>query len=86
MKKLLIPLITALTLGVTLPVLAGPDWPAIEHARQAKRIELQGGAYTAKPPPPEAVKCPPDSLVLPLDHGPHAQTTPYLNQTRKERY
>jgi hypothetical protein len=28
----------------------------------------------------------PDRLVLPLDHGPRAQPTPYLNQQRKNRY
>lgn len=28
----------------------------------------------------------PDRLVLPLDHGPRADTTPYMNQQRKQRY
>lgn len=28
----------------------------------------------------------PDRLVLPLDHGPRADTTPYMNRLRKERY
>ena len=86
MKNLLIPFIAALALGGTLPVLAGPDWQAIEHARQAKRIALQGDPDIAKPPEPEAVKCPPAALVLLLDHGPHAQTTLFLNQKRKERH
>jgi len=27
-----------------------------------------------------------DRLVLPLDHGPRADTTPYMNRLRKERY
>lgn len=36
---------------------------------------------------PDQVKvCPPQRLVLPLDHGPRAQTTPYLNQSRKARH
>lgn len=31
--------------------------------------------------------CPmPEPLILPLDHGPRADTTPYMNQQRKERY
>ncbi len=30
--------------------------------------------------------CPPEPLILPLDHGPRAQTTPYLNRLRKERF
>ena len=30
--------------------------------------------------------CPPPPLVLPLDHGPRAQTTPSQNRLRKERY
>ena len=37
-------------------------------------------------PPLGLQRAPPERLVLPLDHGPRAQTTPYLNQQRKERY
>lgn len=87
MNKLLITLIGALTLGAALPVFAGPDWQAIEQARKAKRATQaarQGDAMPAKGT--DAMSCPPDALVLPLDHGPRAQSTPYLNRLRKERY
>jgi hypothetical protein len=90
MKKLLITLIGALTLSTTLPALAGPDWQIIEQARKAKQTaqaERRGDAYEALPPTGAGPqKCPPDALVLPLDHGPRALTTPSLNQQRKDRY
>ena len=90
MKKLLISLIGALALGATLPVFAGPDWQAIEHARKAKQAsqgDRRGDVYEALPPTAAGPqKCPPDALVLPLDHGPRAMTTPYQNQLRKDQY
>lgn len=90
MKKLLVTLVGAATLSTTLPVLAGPDWQAIEHARKAKQ-EAQaahhGDAYEAMAPTGAGpVKCPPEAPVLQLDHGPRAQTTPYQNRLRQERY
>ena len=36
--------------------------------------------------PEKARVCPPKKLVLPLDHGPHATTTPAKNKARKARY
>jgi len=90
MKKLLITLIGALSLGTALPVFAGPDWQAIEHARKAKqevRTARQGDVYAALPPTRAGLaKCPPAAPILQLDHGPRAQTTPYQNRLRKERY
>ena len=65
----------------------GPDWPAIEPARKAKQATQQahhGDAMAAKGA--DAMTCPPDALVLPLDHGPRAQSTPYLNEKRKARF
>lgn len=59
MKYVLITLVSAATLGVSLPASAAPDQVKV---------------------------CPPKKLVLQLDHGPRAQTTPYLNKLRKERY
>lgn len=59
MKYVLITLVSAATLGVSLPASAAPS---------------QGKV------------CPPQTLILPLDHGPRAQSTPYLNQQRKARY
>lgn len=41
MKTVLLTLMGALTFGAALPVLAGPDWQVIEHARKAKLIRMQ---------------------------------------------
>ena len=84
MKKLFMTLISGLSLGVALPAWAGPDWQIIEQARKDKRAQL--AARDAAPAPAETIGCPPPPLVLPLDHGPRAQSTPYLNQRRKERH
>ena len=90
MKRRFITIIGALTLGATLPALAGPDLQAIEKARKAKQVAqaerqadlnvAQGSAGARSP------RCPPKPLVLPLDHGPRAQTTSAENQRRKNRY
>lgn len=91
MNKLLVTLVSAITLGAALPAVAGPDWHAIEQARkahQAAQAERTGDLYGASTPTAAGPqKCAmPDPLVLPLDHGPRAQTTPYLNHQRMERY
>ena len=93
MNKLLIALISTITLGAALPAVAGPgpDWHAIEQARkahQAVQSERTGDIYEASAPTAAgSQKCAmPAPLVLPLDHGPRAQTTPYLNHQRVERY
>ena len=73
--------IGALTLGATLPAFAGPEWQLIERARKAKQTaqaERQDSTRVAK------VQCAPGALVLPLDHGPRAQTTPHQNQLREQ--
>jgi hypothetical protein len=54
---------------------AGPDFFVIEQARKAQAsadaaASAQQGADNRK-------------AVLPLDHGPRAQSTPYLNAKRK---
>ena len=81
MKKSLITLIGALALGATLPAFAGPDWQAIEQARKSQQVQL---AQAEKLTPRE--KCAEMRLVQPLDHGPRAQSTPYLNEQRKQRF
>lgn len=88
MKKLLIAVISAVTLGTTIPVLAGPDWQIIEQGRKAKQAEImkrQNGATTGMTASADK-HCPRPVLVLPLSHGPRAQSTPYLNRARTERY
>lgn len=87
MNKPLITLISVLTLGAALPAFAGPDWQAIEQARKAKlttQAARHGDAMPVKGT--GAMSCPPDALVLPLDHGPRAQSTRYLNEKRKVRF
>lgn len=67
-------------LGATLPVFAGPDWSAIEQARKNQRSQM---SETSKRSPVQV--CTSKSVVLPLDHGPRAQTTPYANELRRQR-
>ena len=45
-----------------------------------------GFSLSASAAPDQEKVCPPKKLVLQLDHGPRAQTTPYLNQLRMARY
>ena len=79
-------LIGALTLGAAVSALAGPDWQAIERARKAQQTTegAQHGDASALPAS-KVAKCRPEPTVLALDHGPHAQTTPYENRLRQER-
>ena len=89
MNKLLISLIGALTIGTALPALASPDWQAIERARKAKQatqIERHSDPYETAGPTGSGMKCAPQAPTLLLDHGPRAQTTPYQNKQRQERY
>ncbi|OGS97777.1 MAG: hypothetical protein A3K04_02295 [Gallionellales bacterium RBG_16_56_9] len=49
MKKLLITLTGALTIGAALPAIAGPDWQLIEQARKAKVERMQQVAAQQAP-------------------------------------
>jgi len=89
MKKHLAPLLASLAWAVALPALAGPDFEVIEAGRlaaqkasQDKAGQVAGYASGAD----GSRQCPPQRLVLPLDHGPRAQTTPEENRMRKARY
>lgn len=75
MNRLLITLAGVLTLGATMPAIAGPDFQAIEQGRKAAAVR----ATTEK-------GCESRRLVLPVDHGPRATSTPYLNQLRTQRF
>lgn len=75
MNRLLITLAGALTLGATVPAIAGPDFMAIEQGRKTVPVR----AATEK-------RCESRPLVLQVDHGPRATSTPYLNQLRKQRF
>lgn len=78
MKTILTILLSLGGLSAMLPALAGPDWQAIEQARKNHRAQV---GQMEKLTPDE--KCAAKRLVLPLDHGPRAQSTPYLNEKRK---
>ena len=80
MKQLFIAITSALTLGTALPATAGVDFQAIEHARTVHRAE-DARMNQANSQNPVASK----PLVLPLDHGPRAQSTPYLNRQHTTR-
>jgi hypothetical protein len=85
MKKSFLILVGALTLGAALPAMAGPDFQVIEKARKAQQVaasERRADTLAGKGSP----NCPPPPLVLPLDHGPRALTTPGENRWRKARY
>ena len=87
MNKVLVTLIGPLMMGAALPAFAGPDWPAIEQARKAEQATQAARHGDAMPVAgTEGMTCPPNALVLPLDHGPRAQSTPYLNEKRKVRF
>ena len=88
MNKLLIALVGSWTLIATLPAVAGPDWQLIEQARKAKQSapsEKTGGTVATSGTGAQRM-CPAEPLVLGLDHGPRATSTPQLNQQRRERY
>ena len=88
MNKLLITLIGSWTLMAALPAVAGPDWQLIEQARKAKLTaasERTSGTVATSGTGAQRL-CPAEPLVLGLDHGPRATSTPYLNHQRMERY
>lgn len=81
MNKLLTTLVGLVAAGTMLPALAGPDWQSIDQARKNKRAQV---AQMEKLTPEQ--KCAAKRLVLPLDHGPRAQSTPYLNEQRRQSF
>lgn len=88
MNKLIYPLAGALMLGATLPVLAGlagllDSLKVRAGQEEAEATRTRDAAEAAKTGRGD---CPPQPLILPLDHGPRALTTPYLNQLRKQRF
>ncbi len=89
MNKLLIILFSAVALGSTLPAFADSGASATEQAgntNQTAPAAPNGDVHMASASA-GAMKCAmPDRLVLPLDHGPRAVTTPYLNQQRRARH
>jgi hypothetical protein len=65
-----------LSLLATGSAMAGPDFFVIEQARKAHAQRTDAAAASST-----GVEV--HKPALPLDHGPRAQTTPYLNAKRK---
>lgn len=87
MKKLLITVIGSFILAAALPAFAGPDWQIIEKARKDKQAAAQTAPHVSSSGTAAAQgDCHVEPLVLPLDHGPRAQTTPYANEQRRQRH
>ena len=90
MKKLLISLVGALTLGAALPAFAKPDFQSIERARRAQQAaqgEFRGASYQVSPPAAAVpLKCPPDRMELAIERGPRALMPSPQNRLRWQRY
>ena len=86
MKKLIIAFIGTITFGSSLPALAGPDWQLVEQGRKAKQASELAHRHDAEIRMTDGKDCPPQAPVLQLDHGGRAQTTPYVNRIRMEKY
>ncbi len=68
MKKMSIAFAALVSAAVALPAAAGPDWNVIREAEAHKALH-QNSAATRNLPVEE-----------PLDHGPRALSTPWLNE------
>ncbi|MGM9488075.1 hypothetical protein [Ideonella sp. YS5] len=77
MNKLLVSLIGVPTLGAALLGCTGSS---------VQTSERRGDLYEAAGPTAAGLKCPAEAPTLLLDRGPRAQTTPYENRLRRERY
>lgn len=87
MKKLFTTIaLTCWALSAAIPALGGADFDAIDRARKANVAKQADQARRVQGLAPTTVACPPDELVLPLDHGPRAQTTPSENRLRMKRH
>ena len=92
MTRFLIKLAGGLTLGAVLSACAGPDIMALDRAHKGQlatqaQTQSQRDIYANLPPTAAgSPKCPQQAPVMGLDHGPRAQTTPYQNQLRRDRY
>ena len=73
MKNSFMTVVGMLSALVALPAVAGPDWDAIHEAE----------TYNATHEQQVAMRNNPTTEVMPLDHGPRALSTPWLNQELK---
>lgn len=68
MKKSYLVAAALLSVSVALPAVAGPDWQIIHDA---EHYSHQQPIHVAE-------------VAMPLDHGPRALTTPWMNQEEKQ--
>ena len=85
MKKMLKGFIPIAALAVGLPSWAGPDFRMIEQAREAKRASMRAAAEDKERPyaEGESREKAEGAVVLPLDHGPRTDVTPFANEKRR---
>jgi hypothetical protein len=76
MNKLLISLLVAASAAVAIPVHAGRDGDQIYLQEKANQAAATQRAQEAAQPRSAR------KIILPLDHGPRADTTPWLNKQR----
>lgn len=80
MKKITIAGLFVFSVTVSSSVIAAQDQLLIEQARKSHPAhDAQEQEAQQKPSAPSTAK----KLVLPLDHGPHAQVTPWVNEQRR---
>jgi hypothetical protein len=84
MNKHVMALAAALVFGITGPVLAASDSQTVDKTSQEKTVAPERPGEAARPSP--GARCPVEPLVLLLDHGPRALSTPHLNRMRTERH
>jgi hypothetical protein len=83
MHKHVMALAAALAFGIAGPVPAADPQTADKTTQEKTASPAQSGSAAQ---PSSAPRCPVEPLVLPLDHGPRAQSTPYLIRLRTERH
>ncbi len=69
MKHISLALAGMFAVSLALPAAAGPDWTVIRAGETHKSMHTQ-----------QAAKSNPQEEAVPLDHGPRALSTPWLNQ------
>jgi len=77
MNKPFITVLIAFTAAVSIPAVAGRDAAQISQQEKANQATAEQHAKEEAKAGKAATR-----IVLPLDHGPHAQTTPWVNKQR----
>lgn len=81
MKRFAVASLIVLSVTASSSIFAAQDQLVIEQARKNQLAhDVHEQEVQRKPAPSTATK-----LVLPLDHGPHAQVTPWFNEQRRLR-